>query len=1256
MFKPVLVVYFLFSLPAFCAAQQPRLVLPVGHTDKINSLSYSPDGKNILTASQDSTIKLWDALSGALLTDLKGHTSIVTSAQYAADGKRIVTASGDLSALFNDAIISGDPIAKLWDATTGKLITDVKGHTAAIYAASFSPDGNRLLTASGDSTAKIWDAFSGILLFDLKGHSASVYAALFCPDGKKIVTTASDQTVKLWDITSGKVVIDFKSKASLLPQFSPDGKKMLIASDNQITLWDLNAFNQVLHLKGHTDKIISAQFSADAKKIVTASWDSTAIVWDALTGERIAVIKLNTKSGNSIFSPDGKTILNNSRSTTYIIQPGMESFSIQKTLPKDIYTTKIWDAVSGKLLSILDGRMDENDFSAFSPDGKKIVTLSADNEVKVWESLSGKLLLNLDGNTPSLYAAGFSLDSKKIVSVFRDRFNTVTIWDANSGETLTHLRSHTEMVSGILCSPDGKKILTTPGHLTGLRKEYDNYSGKLWDVTSGKLIASLNGNTDLFWSMQFSPDGNIIVTNSFNDRNIKVWKVSTGELLLSFKGHKNIMTSSEFSADGKKIITASWDGTAKVWEAATGKLLLDLKGHEDNVNTASFSPDGKKIVTAAGNLTFRPQESADNTAKIWDAGSGVLLLHLTGHNAPLYSAEFSADGNTILTISKDSTAKLWNASSGKLLLNLKGVRPSFKAACFSPDGKKIISISLNKTAKLWDIETGKLLHELKGHTEAIRYACFSPNGKLIVTAASYNSAIVWDAFSGQILKKITPEANHYFNGLDWNSERLIYSCNSETILYSFNTGKRLLSFLSIDSSEYIFQLPSKHYLSTQNSAKLLHYVTKDLKVINFEQLDVKYNRPDKVLEAIGNTDTALINSYRKAYEKRIKKLGIDTTTFRDGYSVPEADFENREAIEYEIRNEKLTLHIKANDTTYKLDRYNIWVNEVPVYGQRGISLRNKHSNIFDSSITLKLSQGENRIETSVTNVNGTESYRMPLIVNYMPANKQKENTVFIGIGIDQFADSKYNLQYSAKDIRDLSNKLKEKYKDDIIIDTLFNENVTISNVKALKKKLLQTSENDKVMIAYSGHGMLSKDHDYYLSTYAVNFENPVQAGLPYDELENLLDSIPARKKLLLIDACHSGEVDKEELEKLKANMVAAASDINGAKGVTPLFKPTSKRLGIKNSFELMQQLFVNVGRSTGATVISAAGGTQFALERGDLKNGVFTYSILEFMKDHPTATITALKAYVNKRVPELTKGMQVPTSRTETNTVNWNVW
>jgi len=265
--------------------------------------------------------------------------------------------------------------------------------------------------------------------------------------------------------------------------------------------------------------------------------------------------------------------------------------------------------------------------------------------------------------------------------------------------------------------------------------------------------------------------------------------------------------------------------------------------------------------------------------------------------------------------------------------------------------------------------------------------------------------------------------------------------------------------------------------------------------------------------------------------------------------------------------------------------------------------------------------------------------------------KQKEMIRFIGIGIDQFKQSNYNLQYSSKDIRDLAIKLKERYKDSIIIDTLFNQDVTTEKIKALKEKLKQTSVNDKVIVSYSGHGLLSKDYDYYLSTYSVNFNKPEENGLPYDELENLLDSIPARKKLMLIDACHSGEVDKEE--GIAQNK--AADSLGLKKGII-IDQPQQQHVGLKNSFELMQSLFVNVGKSTGATIISAAAGNQFALERGDLKNGVFTYSLLEAMNKYPTIKISELKKIVGERVEQLTNGMQKPTSRNENIAVDWSLW
>lgn len=141
---------------------------------------------------------------------------------------------------------------------------------------------------------------------------------------------------------------------------------------------------------------------------------------------------------------------------------------------------------------------------------------------------------------------------------------------------------------------------------------------------------------------------------------------------------------------------------------------------------------------------------------------------------------------------------------------------------------------------------------------------------------------------------------------------------------------------------------------------------------------------------------------------------------------------------------------------------------------------------------------------------------------------------------------------------------------------------------------------------------------------------------------------------MLIDACHSGEIDKEEMQQYSA--VESKLDSTGVhRGVT-LIKKDSSKIRMKNSFELMRDMFVNVGKSTGATIISAAAGTQFAFEKNNLKNGVFTYSILEYMQQHEHAKLSELKQFVNNGVPELTQGLEIPTARIETIDVDWEVW
>ncbi len=165
-----------------------------GHTGTVMHAEFSPDGSRIVTASWDSTARVWEAASGELVVALEGHTSAVRHSAFSPDGSRIVTASSD-------------DTARVWEAASGELVVALEGHTSAVRHSAFSPDGSRIVTASSDDTARVWEAASGELVVALEGHTSAVRHSAFSPDGSRIVTASSDDTPRVWEAASGELVV-----------------------------------------------------------------------------------------------------------------------------------------------------------------------------------------------------------------------------------------------------------------------------------------------------------------------------------------------------------------------------------------------------------------------------------------------------------------------------------------------------------------------------------------------------------------------------------------------------------------------------------------------------------------------------------------------------------------------------------------------------------------------------------------------------------------------------------------------------------------------------------------------------------------------------------------------------------------------------------------------------------------------------------------------------------------------------------------
>jgi Uncharacterized protein containing caspase domain len=234
---------------------------------------------------------------------------------------------------------------------------------------------------------------------------------------------------------------------------------------------------------------------------------------------------------------------------------------------------------------------------------------------------------------------------------------------------------------------------------------------------------------------------------------------------------------------------------------------------------------------------------------------------------------------------------------------------------------------------------------------------------------------------------------------------------------------------------------------------------------------------------------------------------------------------------------------------------------------------------------------------------------------------------------------------------------KSKYAN-VVTEVLENENVTREKVMALKEKIKNTNPDDEVVLFYAGHGVLNSSLNYYLGTYNINFTSPQVAGLAYEDLENILDGIPARKKLLLVDACHSGEIDKAEVVAVQSTVKQT-----GAIKFRDVGNTTVANVGLENSFELMKELFADLRRGSGSSVISAAGGGEFALESSEWNNGVFTYVLMEGLTKRKADTnkdgkvyLSELLQYSQGEVTRLTDGKQKPTSRAENISNDWVVY
>jgi len=1187
----------------------------IGHSGFIHGIAYDATGTYLTSADTYGDIHFWEAdkqrlvhrihLDSAWVKNLSLHDSLYISSS----GPGMITGN-----FYNPLVYQ-----KITDPKPELLVQ--RANTNAIRKLVFSRDG-KLLASDDGSVIKVREVQTGFLISEITLEDNTLNDLAFLKDNNTLVV-ASGSSVEFIDAYTGtsKKFLDFNTRNRSIHQVEsfPDLNivvglnihgwhyPLLIHSNSGLVMGTL----EVNPAEEKDQQIINLIISPDGKRIATYGNKYIKVfeINEQVQTRQVAVIPRDSPDVSNQYWND----------LMHFNAEGTRLAYVEMGSPNRL---KVLDIASGSISYETTGKL-----SVFGYDGELVgmvnsnVRLSAlKQDATTWERLQSE-------HEHMDLISSLAYDPINTLYASADIWGNIITWDAETKTPLWELDRFANDIYSVDLNAQGDVMA------------FNAKSGLfLFDLQQFK-IKKLEGNNYPYYGA-FSKDGSLFFYR--NGKDYHVYRPENDKSGLLFK-------TPVAAADASGSLLSE-DGSVLSFKNTKTDVMYSYDIH----NKALLGEIKLKEIPGYLSLTVASVTREANT-KLQLQGTALKTL---GDSLLVFNKVNYTPSTQQLSV--NSKEHFINLKENKEFLDYK-IKYHTKLNAYSDDGKYYAYLE-DFHLKIEDLERKELLYDQYIQDVRIVDGVFTEDSKSLILAFEDGAVKIMSLPEFKVTHTFLGSTGQ-LSDMDFKNHFLVI-LGGDNLIKVFDRDqdyKLLYSCAFLEDGEFILSDEEGFYYASKAAREAVAFKKGD-EVYPFEQFDMFYNRPDKAIRnlvSLGITDSLLQKGYEMAYQKRLSKMGFDEGMLSGAFELPTLELLTKD-LPATTNEEQISFRIKAEDRAKNLDRILVWVNDVPVFGAKGKSIRDLNIQQLEETLTVNLASGTNKVQVSVVNSSGVESLKRTFVINATAAMPQPD-LYLVSIGVSKYQNEDFNLKYAAKDAKDLMDYVNERPEAYAEIHThnLVNEQVTTTEIAKLKARLMQSRTNDVVIVFFAGHGVLDEEMNYYLGTYDIDFDNPKKNGLAYDGLENLLDGIPALNKLLIIDACHSGEVDQDDAT-IDTGLTNAK--VSGKRGSIAV-KSKSKQLGLENSFELMQMLFSDLRRGTGATVISSASGLEYAYEGEAWQNGVFTYAMLEGLKSGAcdlngdgSVQVSELKSYVFDKVSELTNGKQNPTSRKENLEYDFKVW